>query len=644
MNEELKLLMVEDSTLDAGLVERALRHGGLKFLLRRTDNEDDFRQALHEFAPDAVLSDLSLPLFSGLEALSILREEAPEVPLIFVSGTVGEEKAVDLLKLGATDYVVKQHLSRLTPAVRRALREVQLKREQSHAEKRYQSIFENASIGIYQVNADGRYLAINPTLATLCGYASAAEMMGFIGSGHPLFVEEERRSELIALMEVGGKITNFQAELYRHDRSRFSVVLHASLVRDAKGNTLLYECFVVDISRQKELEEQMLRAQRMESIGTLASGVAHDLNNIISPIMMATAVLHYDPSKAEREKLLSIIEASAKRGAQIVRQVLTFGRGLEGERHPLQVGSLIKEVLRILDETFPKDIRVENSLGADLRLIVGDATQIHQVLLNLCVNARDVLPDGGTLRITAENLTVDESYASMLPEASPGEYVVVEVSDTGTGIPPEIMHRIFDPFFTTKGVGQGTGLGLSTVLGIVKTHGGFVKVRSEPNLGTTFAIYFPAAPSDAVEPVPLLADQVPAGKGELVLVVDDEEMICLAASKVLEVHGYRVLVARDGTEALAVFAQNQGAIAAVLTDVMMPFMDGVALTRALRRMAPGLFIIASTGQGEKTRMAELRSMNVDAILAKPYAAELLLRTLHDGLHPVSGGSRANEPI
>ena len=633
MNEELCILMIEDRPTDAGLIERELRQSGLRFALRRTDREDAFREALQETIPDLVLSDLSLPTFSGTQALAMLREQYPEVPLIFVSGTVGEEKAVDLLKLGATDYVLKQHLSRLMPAVNRALREVELKREQREAAERYRNIFENASVGIFQASTRGPLLTINPALATMHGYASPDAMMSAVNRGKQLFADPTRLAEFIDLMEEKGEVQNFEAEMYRCDDSVFWVSLHARAERASEGQGVAYEGFAVDVTRRRELEAQMLRAQRLESIGTLASGVAHDLNNIISPILMSVSLLHKGMNEDDYVKIVSIIESSARRGAQIVKQVLAFGRGLEGERQLLQPAPLITEVLKILAETFPKNVILESSVSRDLWPIMGDPTQIHQVLLNLCVNARDAMPDGGRLKIQAQNLNVDESYASMLPRVSPGQYIFLEVSDSGTGIPAEIIDRIYDPFFTTKGVGKGTGLGLSTVLGIVKAHGGMINVTSKPNRGTTVNVYLPGSPGQIVKTAAPTETLTLAGAGEMILIVDDEEMICNAARHVLQTHGYRVLVARDGPEGLAVFAQNQPTIAAVLTDMMMPYMDGVALIRALRRLAPDVFIIASTGQGENTRLAELRSMGVGAVLDKPYGADTLLLALRQGLHP-----------
>lgn len=414
---------------------------------------------------------------------------------------------------------------------------------------------------------------------------------------------------------------------------RIIVSSNATLVCDDEGRPKSALVINIDVTEQKDLEARFLRAQRMESIGTLASGVAHDLNNILSPIMMSAPLLRRDLPGEKRDEIVTAIEMSAERGAQIVKQVLAFGRGLEGDKQLLQVGNLIKELVKIMSETFPKDIRIECSPATELWPVMGDATQLHQVLLNLSVNARDAMPDGGRLRLSAVNQAFDESYASMVAEAVPGSYVLLEVSDTGSGIPPEIVERIFDPFFTTKGVGKGTGLGLSTVHGIVKSHGGFIKVLTQVGKGTTFQVYLPASPQHrGVLDSPIEHDDLPVGHGEIVLVVDDEESVRNAARTALDAFDYKTLLAADGTEALAIFAQQLDRIAVVLTDLMMPHMDGLALIRALRRMKPKLRIVASTGLGDKTELGVLRGMNVATVLHKPYGAETLLRTIHEAIH------------
>ncbi|MDB6123157.1 MAG: hypothetical protein JWQ71_2150 [Pedosphaera sp.] len=406
-----------------------------------------------------------------------------------------------------------------------------------------------------------------------------------------------------------------------------------TLMRDAQGKPKSVLVINADVTEKKKLEVQLLRAQRMESIGTLASGIAHDLNNILAPITIAAQILRMKSLDEETEQMVARIESSAQRGADVVRQVLTFARGIEGERALLQPRHLVKEVVKIIKETFPKAISVTNRVAEDLWPVTGDATQLHQVLLNLCVNARDAMLSGGTLTLTAENILLDDATV-LMHGAKAGPYVVLEVRDTGMGIPHEIMEKIFEPFFTTKEVGKGTGLGLSTAMGIVKSHGGHVNVYSEPGRGSTFKVYLPGAPNAKIRRANQESTTMLSGQGELILIVDDEASIRDVMRKILVKHGYQVLTAADGAEAVGIFAGPEGGeIALVLTDIMMPRMEGVALIRALKRINPKTRIIASSGlthtPGQSDRAEELKALGVKTFLGKPYTAEKLLAAVHD---------------
>jgi signal transduction histidine kinase/AmiR/NasT family two-component response regulator len=388
---------------------------------------------------------------------------------------------------------------------------------------------------------------------------------------------------------------------------------------------------VTEIAQRKEAEQHLLRAQRLESIGTLASGIAHDLNNVLSPILLSAQLLHDEWSSPDREDLVGAIESGALRAAGIVRQVLTFARGIDGQRLPLQPKQVIQEIKTIIGETFPRSIKIECELGKDLWLIESDSTQMHQVLMNLCVNARDAMPTGGTLRITAGNFEADAGYASMIPAAHAGSYVRLSIADTGTGMSRELIDKIFDPFFTTKAPGKGTGLGLSTVAGIVRSHGGFIDVRSKIGSGTTMDIFLPAACAGASEPARVEEAEPPMGNGELILVVDDEADIRNTTQALLTSRGYRVIAAADGAEALSISAKQRNGIAAVVTDLLMPIVDGIALCRALRKIDPEVRIVAVTGCLENARTQELLSLNLCSVLSKPYQTGVLLAALHAAL-------------
>jgi PAS domain S-box-containing protein len=395
---------------------------------------------------------------------------------------------------------------------------------------------------------------------------------------------------------------------------------------DDEGHKL-FTAIIRDISDKKRLESQFLRAQRMESIGTLAGGIAHDLNNVLSPILTAVELLQMRLADESSQRLLNILHTNAVRGGEMIKQVLSFARGVEGEHITLQPAHLIKEIVKILADTMPKNIEITFSIDPDLSSVLGDATQLHQVLMNLCVNARDAMPHGGNLRIEAENVEVDEHYARMNVEAKPGKYVSVGVIDTGFGISEQNLNKIFDPFFTTKEHGQGTGLGLSTVAGIVRSHSGFVNVYSEVGRGARFKVYLPAIEAARATPAKPPRRDLPTGNGELILVIDDENAIREVARETLSAFGYQVIIASDGAEAMAVFAAHKDAVKLVMTDMMMPYMDGPATIRALRRLDPKVKIIATSGLKAEDKIADAAQLGVKTFLPKPYTAETLLKTV-----------------
>lgn len=418
-----------------------------------------------------------------------------------------------------------------------------------------------------------------------------------------------------------------EARHVTRDYKRLIVESRWRLVHGERGQPDYILITNTDITEQKLTEEHLFRAQRMESIGTLAGGIAHDLNNILSPIIMGADMLALDDPDPATSKWLGIIKENAERGAELIKQVLTFARGMTGERVTLQLRHILKDLIAVLNETMPKSISVRHEIEPELWSISADPTQIHQVLMNVCINARDAMPSGGTLSLRADNVSVDENYARMNLDAAPGVYVLLTIADTGTGMSSEVLGRIFDPFFTTKEIGEGTGLGLSTTLAIVKGHGGFINVYSEPQKGTRFSIYLPSAESADEKPTRQTANTLPRGKGELILVVDDEANIRTVAEGMLTQFGYRAVTAVDGTDAIALFSRRGAEIAAVVTDMAMPYMDGTALIRALRRLDADVRIVAMSGLTSQGTTAELTNLNVDAFISKPFTAEKLLTTL-----------------
>jgi PAS domain S-box-containing protein len=432
-------------------------------------------------------------------------------------------------------------------------------------------------------------------------------------------------------------------ELRKHTRNGQEVTVSSrwTLLRDERGKPCSVLIIDTDITEKKKLESQFLRAQRIESIGTLATGMAHDLNNILAPILMSAGLLRWEIPPEEREKAIGRIELSVQRGAEIIQQVLTFGRGIDGERVAVKPADLLAEIAEIISQTFPKNISLAVDSPPNLWPLMGDRTQIHQVLLNLCVNARDSMPKGGQLSLRVSATTLAEPMPALPTPAQPGPYIVLEVSDTGCGIPDADRERIFDPFYTTKEVGKGTGLGLSTALGIVQSHRGVILVESEVNRGTTFKVFLPASPGCAHKQNSPVSPLPPRGGGEVILIVDDEPDVLAGMRQLLEQHNYHVCAASNGEEALAMVGRCEHRIDALVTDMMMPAMDGMTLIRAARAVMPRLKIIASSGlgmdMGGSLRAQELRALGVASFLPKPYGIEKLLTTLHhlfgNALHP-----------
>lgn len=423
-------------------------------------------------------------------------------------------------------------------------------------------------------------------------------------------------------------------EVVKRNRSGDAVVTDSrwTLLRDAQGQPKSVLTLATDITERKQIEAQFLRAQRLESIGTLAGGVAHDLNNVLTPILMAASLLTMEEVDQEKLASLKLIEVCAERGARMVKQVLSFARGVEGERLPVSVKCLVSDAIKIIKDTFPKDVQVWPVLPPDLWLVEGDLTQLQQVLLNLCVNARDAMPRGGRLTLEASNVELDEQFSAFHPDARAGSYVRILVEDNGQGMTADVVERIFDPFFTTKEPGKGTGLGLSTSLAIVKSHLGFVRCCSQSGAGTRFEIYLPALDAECIVDVHASPEEMRRGKGEIVLVIEDEAQVRLVTQQTLESYGYRVLVAEDGAEGVALFATHRQEVALVLTDMAMPVMDGPATIRALRRIEPEVLIITATGVGgnaEGTRSNH--PGEVDQVLCKPYTAYHLLHMVRNVL-------------
>jgi PAS domain S-box-containing protein len=504
------------------------------------------------------------------------------------------------------------------------IEDITKRKQAEHKIAEQAALIDIATDAIFVRDLDSHILFWNRGAENLYGWTSA-EILG--KKAYDLFCKP-LSSKFQEYLEVAVEQGFWQGELEQVTKTGKNIIVasRCTLVRDEAGLPQSLLVVNTDITQKKQLEQQFYRAQRLESVGTLASGIAHDLNNVFAPILMIAQLLPSRLQNAETrtQELLKTLEDSAKRGAALVKQILTFARGTEGKRIPLQTRHLVLEVAQVIKQTFPKSIEIYTEISTKtLWLVKADPTQLHQVLMNLAVNARDAMPNGGKLTISAENRLIDQNYAQMYLDVHEGGYVVITVSDIGTGIPPEILDRIFDPFFTTKEIGQGTGLGLSTVLGIIKNHGGFLQVLSEVNKGTQFQVYLPIAEETAIEPTS--EAEMPKGNGELILIADDETMVQGITKITLENYNYKTLTANNGIEAIALYAQQQDKISVVLMDMMMPTMDGLTAIRTLKKLNPQVKIIASSGLSANSEQALL--VGAKAFLLKPYTAQDLLQTI-----------------
>lgn len=868
----LRILLLENIPLEAELTLQELRQANIPFTVKRVATEKKFRAELIDFLPNIVLAEYSLPQFSGLEALRIVREQHSQLPFILVTGPQREEVAVRCMQEGADDYILKSSLRRLPSSILNALQNREVQRERVTLESELQksakkviAVFESITDAFFAVDKQWRFLYLNKSSDKLLGKAGkeretlwgqnwwnefptssdsksfreltramtenvAVEFEEFYASlnswlyvrAYPaedglsiyaqditerkqsdeLLASTERRyraiiennldaialvdregiieylspsaesvlgyteqellgttvfacvhpDDVLHLTERFGQVVRNNREVvqtegrFRHtngswrwieligkslldDPSLRSIVVtyrditgrkrteekireqarlldiaqDAIIVRDLlgvitfwnKGAERIYgwkaeevleknaaELFgetlpqetlnevlkkgawfgeliqqtnsnqqvVVesrwtlvknddgtpksiliintDITEKKQLSQQFVRAQRLENIGTLAGGIAHDLKNVLTPILMAIPILKEKLTDRALFDILETMKISANRGVGIVNQVLSFAASVEGERVLIQMKHLIVEIVRFLRETLPPSIRIQTKITRDVWLVAGDTTQLYQVLMNLAINARDAMPHGGELLLEVRNATIDVLKTGQNAGAQPGNYVVVTVSDTGMGMKAELMEKIFEPFFTTKAPGKGTGLGLFTVQSIVKNHGGFLTMQSEVGKGTAAMVYLPATEKEFVH-LPVEERIIPMGQGQLVLVIDDEISICHLIRATLESANYKVLTARDGVEALALYVQRRHEINAVFVDMLMPVMDGPTTARALKRIDPNIAIIAMSGSSEEERKAAGMDFSGLPFLQKPIKSEEMLFLLQE---------------
>ncbi|MBW4665071.1 MAG: response regulator [Chroococcus sp. CMT-3BRIN-NPC107] len=576
---------------------------------------------------DIYLLDYRLGSRNGLELLREAISCGCTAPMIMLTGLDEHQIDLEAMQAGAVDYLEKSLIN--SAALEKSLRYA-LERKRSEQKIREQAaLLDIATDAILVQDLQGKILFWNKGAEHLYGY-SATEVVGsFISRfGDENALPQMQELARAVLLSSGA----WQGELEQVTKDNKNIVVESrwTLVRDRLGQPTSILVVNTDITEKKQLEAQCLRAQRLESVGTLASGIAHDLNNVLAPILMSVQILKIKFPEPQHQPLLIMLESNVKRGAALIKQVLSFARGVEGKKVTLQVKHLILEIEQIIRETFPKSIEFSTDIESNLWTVLGDATQLHQVLMNLVVNALDAMPKGGTLKTSAKNIYIDKNYAQLHIDAQEGAYITIAIADTGTGIAPEILTRIFEPFFTTKSIGAGTGLGLSTVLGIVKSHGGFIQVYSEVGQGTEFQIYLPAIQANAIQENSDV--DLPLGQGELILVVDDESAIQEVTKTSLEIYNYKVITACDGMEAIALYTKHQAEIRVVLTDMMMPVMDGPTTIRTLQQINRDVKVIAISGLSSSDKLAAAAISGVTDFLSKPFSAKDLLLMLHKVLN------------
>ncbi len=624
--EHIDVLVIEDDEDDFFIARSLLaKTRALKCEVEWAREYDEGLSTLTESHYDICLVDYRLGARDGLQLLREAYANGVETPMILLTGQGDHDVDVEAMMAGAADYLVKGQID--AQLLERSIRYARERRRADERIREQAALLDKARDSICAYDLERRVVYWNKSAERLTGY-SVEEIREL--PYDCLYEADCDKLERAwdAVLEKG----EWAGELRQAGKEGDELIVESrwTLVRDNAGNARSILVINTDVTERKRLESHFLRAQRMESIGTLVGGIAHDLGNLLVPVLLGVKVLAQRHTEDEKTvRTLDMIRRSAQRGSDMVKQVLAFARGVEGERIRLDIEDIIREVERITDETFPAGIKIDVDLPDDLPMVTGDSTQLQQVLMNLCVNARDAMESGGTLSIRVDERRVSDNIALTNPDAEPGDYVCIRVSDTGAGIPPNVLDKIFEPFFTTKPSGKGTGLGLSTVYSIIKSHGGFVDVRSELGRGTTFIVYVPTASltNEEKEEKRVLAR---TGDGETILLVDDEEFILETASETLEEAGYNVLTAENGKEALLIYEGRTDEINVVVTDLMMPVGDGFELIQSLRARGEDVPVIAISGMATD-RSQEALDSGASLFISKPFTAERLLLAIQEVL-------------
>lgn len=652
----LRVLLVEHEPSDIELCATALRVAGYLLHMDVVASPIDYARNLDSGAYDVVLSDYNIPGWSGIDALRMLRDKGMETPFLLVTGALGEETAVSCMQQGVSDYVLKDRLARLPYAIDRAIGEHRLREERNraalalrHSEERYRELVENAIYGIYRETAQGRFLQVNPALVRMLGYESSRdlkELSALAAYRNP----EDRDRLLLDEYHRTGRVLGVEVEWKRKDGLPLLVRLSGRGVPNKAGDLQELEIIVEDVTERRALEKQLHQVRKFEAIGQLAGGIAHDFNNVIGAIMgWAELGSEQAPADSRLSDYFKKIRTQAARAAGLTRQLLAFARRQILEPQNIQLNTVVTDVLSLLEKVIGNDVEIKTSLAPELAPVRADSSQVEQVLMNLCLNARDAMPSGGCLTIETCNTDLDDDACRRTPGLSPGRHAELIVSDNGIGMDGKTREHIFEPFFTTKEPGKGTGLGLATVFGIVRQHGGFVSVESEPKKGTKFRIYLPAvkSPADLAEPRSKLEETSFRGGKETLLVADDHEGIREMIRSALEGCGYRVLFAVNGEEAIHVFEEHMDEIRLVVLDMVMPRVGGLEAAKRMRQIRPELPVIFTTGYSADHEALTGVIETGGAVVEKPFDPKKLARRVRELLdrsmiHSESGASNRSE--
>jgi len=634
----LRLLIADDDPDDMELCLRDLKRSGVNFEATTVSTREDFVQKLRDQPIDLVLSDYRMKGWTGMDALAAVKQICPDVPLVLLSGTLGDELAVECIKLGVTDYVLKDQLARLPMALRRAqeekaLREAEL---QAHAalrqsEARYRSLVQNATYGIFMAEEpEGKLLDANPALAAMLGYDSVEDLLR-IQRTRKLYCSPADQDKIIAEYMRRGR-DDATVDWRRKDGKIITVRLNGRHATGPDGESDCAEVIVEDVTERLALQKQLVEAQKFEAIGQLAGGIAHDFNNMLGAILGWADVGLCETEPGSRlHRHFEKVQQQGKRAAALTRQLLAFARRQILEPRNVDLNQSVIETVSLLEKVIGSNIEIKANLAPNLSVVRADPTQVEQVLLNLCINARDAMPAGGSLIIETSNHTLDERFCALQPLARPGTYAMLSVTDTGTGMDAATLDRIFEPFFTTKDLGKGTGLGLATVYGIVRQHGGFLHVYSELGAGSTFRAYFPVSAVTPEAAVPA-ADAGPIlGGTETILVAEDHEGLRELALETLANLGYQTIVAIDGEQAVQEFRANRDRIDLALLDVMLPKLSGPEIYARIREEKPDLRVIFATGYSPDVALVRKVREEGHPVLQKPYSSRDLAHKIRETL-------------